>query len=74
MRPVDTKKVRRILRRLGCTKEDTLGSHEKWRTPGGISCTIVAAEKQQSPGLIRSLQSTFEPELGEKWFERELGR
>ncbi len=74
MRPVDTRRIRKILESKGCTKVDTEGSHEKWQTPGGLSVTIVAAEKQQSPGLLRVVQSTFASELGERWLEKELGR
>jgi len=36
--------------------------------------TIVAGEKQQSPGLLRVVQQTFEPEFGSGWLERELTR
>lgn len=74
MRPVDTRRIRKILEDRGCTKVRTEGSHEKWRTPGGLSVTIVASDKQQSPGLLRVVQSTFSSELGEKWLEQELGR
>lgn len=74
MRPVDTRRIRKILEDRGCTKVGTEGSHEKWRTPGGLSVTIVASDKQQSPGLLRVVQSTFSSELGEKWLEQELGR
>lgn len=52
----------------------TEGSHEKWRTPRGLSVTIVAADKQQSPGLLRVVQAVFEPEFGKKWLEKEIGR
>lgn len=52
----------------------TEGSHEKWQTPGGLAVTIVAGEKQQSPGLLRVLQRAFEPELGAGWLEKELQR
>ena len=74
MKPVDTKRVRRVLQRRGCEKVGTEGSHEKWRTPGGLAVTIVASDKQQSPGLLRVVQQTFEPELGAGWLERELNR
>jgi hypothetical protein len=52
----------------------TEGSHEKWQTPGGLAVTIVAAEKQQSPGLLRVVQQTFESEFGAGWLEKELKR
>lgn len=52
----------------------TEGSHEKWETPGGLSITIVAGDKQQSPGLLRTVQSVFAPEFGERWLEKELQR
>ena len=72
MKPIDTKRVRRALEAKGCTKVGTEGSHEKWRTPGGLSVTIVAAEKQQSPGLLRAVQRTFEPEFGAGWLDKEM--
>jgi predicted RNA binding protein YcfA (HicA-like mRNA interferase family) len=74
VKPVDTRRIRKILESKGCTKVGTEGSHEKWQTPGGLSVTIVAGEKQQSPGLLRVVQSSFSSELGEKWLEKELGR
>lgn len=74
MKPVDTRRIRELLENKGCKKMGTEGSHEKWQTPGGLSVTIVAGEKQQSPGLLRVVQAVFEPELGEKWLEKELGR
>lgn len=73
VRPVDTRKVRRALEQLGCTLVGTKGDHEKWRTPNGLTTTIVAGEKQQSPGLLRSVQRVFEPEFGEGWLEKEVG-
>ncbi len=36
--------------------------------------TIVASEKQQSPGLLPVVQETFESELGAGWLEMELNR
>ena len=59
---------------LGCVVVGTEGSHEKWRTPGGLTDTIVAGARQQSPGLLRNIQRVFEPELGPKWLEKGLGR
>ena len=73
VRPVGTRKVRRALEQLGCTLVGTKGDHEKWRTPNGLTTTIVAGEKQQSPGLLRSVQRVFEPEFGEGWLEKEVG-
>jgi len=52
MRPVDTRRVRRLLRAKGCELVGTEGSHEKWRSPNGLTATIVAGERQQSPGLL----------------------
>lgn len=72
MKPVDTKKLRKILVAKGCVKSDAKGSHEKWTTPGGLSDTIVGAEVAQSPGLLRNIQSVFEAEFGPKWLEKEL--
>lgn len=74
MKPVETRKIRTILRSMGCTTGPTAGSHEKWTTPGGLSNTIVAGEREQSPGLVRTLQRVFEPEFGPNWLERELKR
>lgn len=74
MKPVDTKRVRRALQRRECERVGIEGSHEKWRTPGGLAVTIVASEKQQSPGLLRVVQQTFESELGTGWLDKELNR
>jgi len=74
MRPVATRRIRKILEAKGCTLVGTEGSHEKWETRGGLSITIVAAEKDQSPGLLRKVQAVFASELGERWLEKELGR
>ncbi len=74
MKPAETRKVRKILHAKGCTMSDAKGSHEKWTTPGGLSNTIVAGDRQQSPGLLRNLQSVFEPEFGPKWLDKELRR
>ena len=74
MKPVDTRKIRKILEARGCTKTLAKGSHEKWTTPGGLSDTIVAGEAEQSPGLIRNLQRVFESEFGPRWLEKELQR
>jgi predicted RNA binding protein YcfA (HicA-like mRNA interferase family) len=52
VKPVDTRRIRKILEANGCKLVGTEGSHEKWETPGGLSVTIVAGEKQQSPGLF----------------------
>ncbi len=72
MRPHTTKDVRKLLKAMGCNKVAVEGSHEKWETPGGLSNTIVAGEKQQSPGLLRRLQATFASEFGDKWLEKAL--
>ena len=74
MKPVDTRRLRKILEAKGCTKTLAKGSHEKWTTPGGLSDTIVAGESLQSPGLVRNIQRVFEPEFGPKWLEKELQR
>ena len=74
MDPVDTNSVRRILEARGCRQTATRGSHEKWVTPGGLSNTIVAGARQQSPGVLRSIQRVFAPEFGAKWLEEDLGR
>lgn len=74
MKPVDTRRVRRLLESFGCERIGTEGSHEKWQTPEGLTATIVAGEKQQSPGLLRVLQQTFAGELGEQWLEDGLKR
>ena len=72
MKPVETKKIRKILKAKGCVQSEAKGSHEKWTTPGGLSDTIVGAEAEQSPGLLRNIQSVFEDEFGPKWLEKEL--
>lgn len=74
MKPVATKRVRAILQAKGCTVIGTEGSHEKWETPGGLSDTLVAGDKAQSPGVLRNIQSVFAPEFGAKWLEKELTR
>jgi predicted RNA binding protein YcfA (HicA-like mRNA interferase family) len=72
VKPVDTKRVRRALEAKGCTLVGTEGSHEKWRTPKGL--TIVAGEKQQSPGLLRKVQAALASEFGSGWLEKEIAR
>ncbi len=42
--------------------------------PRGLSDTLVAGDKEQSPGVLRNIHSVFAPEFGEKWLEKELGR
>lgn len=74
MKPVGTRRIRKILEGLGCECVGNEGSHEKWRTPEGLSVTIVAGDVAQSPGLLRTVQRVFEPEFGKKWLEKELGR
>ncbi|MGI8753161.1 MAG: type II toxin-antitoxin system HicA family toxin [Acidimicrobiales bacterium] len=74
MRPVATRRVRKVLQSKGCSLVGTEGSHEKWETPGGLSDTLVAGDKEQSPGVLRNIQSVFTPEFGAKWLEKELGR
>jgi len=73
VKPVDTKRVRKILKAKGCVKSDAAGSHEKWTTPGGLSNTIVD-DRTQSPGVLRNVQRVFETEFGPKWLEKELRR
>ena len=72
MKPVDTKRIRKILEAKGYTLAGTEGSHEKWETPNGLTITIVTGEKQQSPGLLRTVQRVFAPEFGTGWLEKEL--
>ena len=74
MKPVATSKVVAILAKYGCVKVHQAGSHQKWRTPGGLSITIKAGAKEQSPGLLRTVQDVFAAELGPRWLERELQR
>jgi predicted RNA binding protein YcfA (HicA-like mRNA interferase family) len=74
MKPVQTKRIRQILRAKGCSMVGTEGSHEKWETPGGLTDTIVGHDREQSPGLLRNIQAVFEPEFGPKWLEKELQR
>lgn len=74
MKPVDTKRIRKILERKGCVWTGTEGSHEKWTTPGNLSTSIVAGHKQQSPGVLRTVQSTFASEFGSGWLDKEIGR
>lgn len=74
MKPVATSKVVAILAKRGCVKTHQVGSHQKWRTPGGLSVTIKAGVKEQSPGLLRTVQAVLVPELGANWLEKELNR
>ena len=74
MNPVETKRIRKILEAKGCTMTQAKGSHEKWTTSGGLSDTIVAGDRERSPGLLRNIQTVFEPGFGAKWLEKELGR
>lgn len=72
MKPVSTRRVRRILLARGCTLVGTEGSHEKWQTLGGLSDTIVAGDREQSPGLLRNIENVFAPEFGAKWLQKDL--
>lgn len=74
MKPVATSKVVTILAKYGCVKTHQVGSHQKWRTPGGLSITIKAGAKEQSPGLLRTVQGALAPELGPNWLDKELNR
>ena len=71
MNRVPTKKVRKLLEAMGCTEVGTTGDHEKWKTPGGLTDTIVVG-KEQSPGVLRNVQRVFAPEFGEGWLEKGL--
>ena len=66
--------MRQLLKARGCVLVGTEGDHEKWRTPGGLSIPIVAAEKDQSPGTLRSVQRVLAPEFGDGWLEKDLAR
>jgi hypothetical protein len=52
----------------------TVGSHEKWQTPGGLTDTIVAGDKEQSAGLLRNIERVFAPEFGPGWLQKDLQR
>lgn len=65
-----TRKVRDILAGLGCVKTTTEGSHEKWTSPQCRSVIVVAAEKEQSAGTLRNIQTELVAEFGAKWFEK----
>lgn len=71
MKPMATRDLRRILRRLGCVEGGGKGSHEKWTAPRGHSTTLKAGAKQQAPGTLRSIQAALAPEFGPKWIEEE---
>ncbi len=74
MKPVATSKVVAILAKHGCVKVRQVGSHQRWCTSGGLSITIKAGAKEQSPGLLRTVQDVLAPELGPSWLEKELNR
>jgi predicted RNA binding protein YcfA (HicA-like mRNA interferase family) len=69
--PISTKALRTLFQSMSCEKVAVVGSHEKWRGPGGHACTINAGVKQQAPGTLRTIQASLAPELGEKWIEEE---
>lgn len=69
---MSTRRIRQILSARGCTIVGTEGSHEKWRTPGGLTNTIVAADREQSAGLLRNIEHVFAPEFGPKWLQQDL--
>lgn len=71
MKSVSTRRVRRILLARRCTLAGTEGSHEL-QTPGGLSVTIVAGDREQSPGLLRNIENVFAPEFGAKWLQKDL--
>jgi hypothetical protein len=52
----------------------TEGSHEKWQTPGGLTNTIVAGDREQSAGLLRNIEQVFSTEFGPKWLQKDLQR
>jgi hypothetical protein len=52
----------------------TESSHEKWQTPGDLTNTIVAGDREQSAGLLRNLERVFAPEFGPKWLQKDLQR
>jgi hypothetical protein len=39
-----------------------------------LTNTIVAGDREQSPGLLRNVQAVFAPEFGDKLLEKELRR
>jgi predicted RNA binding protein YcfA (HicA-like mRNA interferase family) len=74
VKPVPTRRVRKVLEARGCVVVSTEGSHEKWRTPGGLTNTIVAGDWEQSAGLLRELERVFAPQLGARWLQEDLRR
>lgn len=52
----------------------TEGSHEKWRTPGGLTNTLVAGDREQGAELLRNMGKVFDSEFGPKWLEKDLQR
>jgi hypothetical protein len=74
VKPVPTRRIRRILTARGCVLVGTEGSHEKWQTPGGLTNTIVAGDREQSAGLLRNLEQVFALEFGPRWLQKDLER
>jgi len=74
VKPVPTRRIRQILSARGCVVVGTEGSHEKWLTPGGLTDTIVAGDREQSAGVLRNIETVFASEFGPKWLEKDLQR
>jgi len=74
VKPVPTRRVRQVLTARGCVLVATEGSHEKWLTPGGLTNTIVAGDREQSTGVLRNIERVFAAEFGPKWLQKDLQR
>jgi predicted RNA binding protein YcfA (HicA-like mRNA interferase family) len=74
MKSMPTTELRKLLRGLGCEYIGTVGSHEKWTTPGGRSTVLKAAVKEQAPGTLRNIQAALAAEFGPDWIEKRRRR
>ena len=69
MKAMQTRRLRKALRDLGCEHATTKGSHEKWVAPGGHIAIVKAATKDQAPGTLRNIQAALAEEFGPTWLE-----
>ena len=70
MKQMRTRDLVKILKRMGCVKGETVGSHTKWTAPEGHATSVVE-DTDQAAGTLRNIQAHLAPEFGEKWLEKE---
>jgi predicted RNA binding protein YcfA (HicA-like mRNA interferase family) len=66
MKPMKYRELVKLFEAHGCTHVGTVGSHEKWRTPRGLT-TSVPRDSEIAPGTLRNIRDHLASELGEGW-------